>query len=195
MPQTSSVQSARAGLFRQTPGFVLLLLMFALLAFPNQPLAAIPNRLFRIDINPQKDFTRLTVRLADPPHYSLAIIPGNRLRLVIQDTGGTLFKKFRRYSDKNIGGLVIKKRGDNLLVTFQISQKAGWRDLSRPDVSAVTVDIGTTFKRGAPHPYLAGREKIWKGVEKLVRDFDPPLKSEIPFSPTDRQVLKNFLTE
>ncbi len=28
-----------------------------------------------------------------------------------------------------------------------------------------------------------------------MRDFDPPLKSEIPFSPTDRLVLKNFLTE
>src|SRR6185369_4448261 len=39
----------------------------------------------------------------------------------------------------------------------------------------------------------AGREKIWSGVEKLLRDFDPPLKSEIPFLPTDRQILKNLL--
>ncbi len=169
--------------------------MFALMLLHGQAYASIPNRLFRIDIHPQKDFTRLTVRLANPPQYTLAAIPGNRLRLVIQDTGGTLFKKFRRYSDKNIGGLVIKKRGDCLLVTFQISQSAGWRDLSRPDISAITVDIGVPFKPGTPHPTLTGREKIWKGVEKLVRDFDPPLKSEIPFSPTDRQVLKNFLTE
>ena len=133
--------------------------------------------------------------MADPPQYRLSAIPGNRLRLDIQDTGGTLFKKFRRYSDKNIGGLVLKKRGDSLLVTFQISQKAGWRDLTRHDISAITLDIGVPFKPGAPHPSLAGREKIWKGVEKLVRDFDPPLKSEIPFSPTDRQVLKKFLSE
>ncbi|MEI7817171.1 MAG: tetratricopeptide repeat protein, partial [Desulfuromonadales bacterium] len=157
--------------------------------------ASIPNHLYRIDIRPQKDFTRLTVRLASTPQYRLLAIPGNRLRLVMQDTDGTLFKKYRRYSDKNIGGLVLKKRGDNLLVTFQISQKAGWRDLSRPDISAITVDIGASFKPGVPQPSLAGRDKIWKGVEKLVRDFDPPLKSEIPFSQTDRLVLKNFLTE
>jgi len=169
------------------------MLAFALL--PSQVFASIPNRLYRIDIRPQKDFTRLTVRLADPPQYRLAVIPGNRLRLVIQDTGGTLFKKFRRYSDKNIGGLVLKKRGDSLLVTFQVSQAAGWRDLSRPDISAITVDVGAPFRPGAPQPTLGGREKIWRGVEKLVRNFDPPLKSEIPFSPTDRQVLKNFLTE
>lgn len=195
MAQTVTVQYAYAIFCRRILCFGVPLLMLAIILFPGQSFASIPNRLFRVDIRPQKDFTRLTVRLAEPPQYRLAIIPGNRLRLVIEDTGGTLFKKFRRYSDKNIGGLVFKKRGDNLLVTFQISQNAGWRDLSRPDISAITVDIGTAFKPGAPQPSLSGREKIWNGVEKLVRDFDPPLKSEIPFSPTDRQVLKNFLTE
>ena len=170
------------------------LYLLCLIMLPVQAFASIPNSLYRIDIHPQKDFTRLTVRLSAPPEYSLSSIPGNRLRLVIQDTGGTLYKKFRRYSDANIGGLVLKKRGDSLLVTFQISQKAGWRDLSRPDISAITVDIGARFKPGMSQPTLAGREKIWKGVEKLVRDFDPPLKSEIPFSPTDRMVLSNFLT-
>lgn len=171
------------------------LILLALTLLPGEAVASIPNRLYRIDISPQKDFTRLTVRLADPPRYKLSSIPGNRLRLVIQDTGGTLFKKFRRYSDSNIGGLVLKKRGDSLLVTFQIAQKAGWRDLSTPDVSAITVDVGAPFKPGAPHPSLLGREKIWNGVEKLVRDFDPPLKSEIPFSQTDSNILKNFLSE
>lgn len=171
------------------------LFMLTLMLLPSSAYASIPNRIYRIDIHPQKDFTRLTVRLADPPQYSLAAIPGNRLRLVIQDTGGTLFKKFRSYSDKNIGGLVLKKRGDSLLVTFQVAQGAGWRDLSRADVSAITVDVGTPFKSGALHNFQAGREKIWQGVEKLVRDFDPPLKSEIPFSQTDRLILKSFLPE
>jgi TolA-binding protein len=32
-------------------------------------------------------------------------------------------------------------------------------------------------------------------VEKLVRDFDPPLKTDIPFQPTDRQILKNILND
>lgn len=195
MAQTPTSQSSYDQLCRRTLCFGVALLMFVLMLLPGQAYASIPNRLLRIDIRPQKNFTRLTVRMADPPQYTLAAIPGNRLRLVIQDTGGTLFKKFRRYSDKNIGGLVFGRRGDCLLVTFQISQNAGWRDLSQPDISAITVDIGAPFKPGIPHPVLTGREKIWNGIEKLVRDFDPPLKSEIPFSPTDRQVLKNFLTE
>jgi TolA-binding protein len=191
MPETSTTQ---ASIWRALLSGVLLLVLAVVLS-PERADASIPNRIYRIDIRPQKDFTRLTVRFADPPRYTLAAIPGNRLRLVIQDTGGTLFKKYRRYSDKNIGGLLLKKRGDNLLVTFQVSRAAGWRDLTRPDISAITLDIGAPFKPGAPHPSLTGREKIWNGVEKLVRDFDPPLKSEIPFTPTDRQVLSNFLTE
>lgn len=175
--------------------FGVTLSLLAVTIFPCRTYASIPNRLYRIDIRPHNDFTRLTVRLADPPRYTLSEIPGNRLRLVIQDTGGTLFRKFRRYSDRNIGGLVLKRRGDSLLVTFQISPSAGWRDLSRPDVSAITVDVGTPFKPRASLPHPGGRDKIWNGVEKLVRDFDPPLKSEIPFSPTDRQILANFLTD
>ena len=174
-------------------GVLAVLSVFAV--FPAQAQASSPNRLYRVDVSPHKDYTRISVRLAEPPVYSLSAIPGSRLRLVIQDTEGTLFKKFRRYSDRNIGGLIFLKRGDNLLVTFQISQSVGWRDLSRPDVSAITLDIGASFKAEKTGPAIAGREKIWNGVEKLVRDFDPPLKSEIPFSPTDRQILKNFLDE
>jgi TolA-binding protein len=171
------------------------LLLFSLSLIPDKAHASIPNHLYRIDIRPHEVFTRITVRLEETPQYILSIIPGNRLRLVIQDTGGPLFKKLRHYSDKNIGGLVIKKRGDSLLVTFQISQKAGWRDLTRPDVSAITVDVGSPFKHGVPQPSFVSRERISNGVEKLVRDFDPPLKSEIPFTQTDRQVLKTFLAE
>jgi TolA-binding protein len=171
------------------------LLALALLLLPGSAGASIQNHLYRIDIRSHKDYTRLNIRLSEPPNYRLVAIPGNRLRLEIRDADGTLYKKFRRYSDKNIGGLVIKKRGDNLLVTFQVSTMAGWRDVSRSNVSAITVDIGSSFKPRTPHPSLAGREKIWNGIEKLVRDFDPPLKSEIPFTQTDRQVLKNFLND
>lgn len=176
--------------------FSLILSILYLLVFPaSEAQASISNRLYRVDIRPHKDYTRIIVRLAEPPVYNLTTIPGSRMRLVIQDTGGTLFKKFRRYSDRNIGGLTFLSRGDSLLITFQVAPSAGYRDLSRPDVSAITLDIGAPFKTKISGPAFQGREKIWNGVEKLVRDFDPPLKSEIPFSPTDRQILKNFLDE
>jgi TolA-binding protein len=195
MVQIPTLQSSFVRLCRRALLFSAPLLVCALTLFPGQAAASIPNHLYRIDIRPRKDFTRLTVRLATPPQYRLSSIPGNRLRLVIQDTGGTLFKKFRRYSDSNIGGLVLKKRGESLMVTFQIARKAGWRDLSRPDICAITIDVGAPFRESIPHPSMTGREKIWDGVEKLVRDFDPPLKSEIPFSQTDRTILKNYLPE
>lgn len=176
--------------------FSVILSILYLLVFPaSEAQASISNRLYRVDIRSHKDYTRIIVRLAEPPVYNLTTIPGSRMRLVIQDTGGTLFKKFRRYSDRNIGGLTFLRRGDNLLITFQVAPLAGYRDLSRPDVSAITLDVGAPFKTKISGPAFQGREKIWSGVEKLVRDFDPPLKSEIPFSPTDRQILKNFLDE
>ena len=194
MAYAHPLQLASACFIRRTfSGALLFVLCLAL--SDSRAFAAIPNSIYRIEIRPKKDFTRLTVRMAAPPKYSLMAIPGNRLRLVIQDADGTLFKKFRRYSDKNIGGLLLKKRGDNLLVTFQFAQSAGWRDDTQPDVSAITVDIGAVFKHGAAQPAFPGREKIWNGVEKLVRDFDPPLKSEIPFTQTDSQILKSFLAE
>ncbi|MFZ4858211.1 MAG: tetratricopeptide repeat protein [Desulfuromonadaceae bacterium] len=194
MAQSPALQYIKTRLRPGYPGAVLLFVL-ALNLLPGFASASIPNQLYRIEIRAKKEYTRLTVRLAEPPEYTLAAIPGNRLRLVIKDTDSVLFKKFRRYSDKNIGGLVLQKRGDSLLITFQISQTAGWRDLSRTDISAITLDVGTPFKPGLPKHYVSGRERIWSGVEKLVRDFDPPLKSEIPFTPTDRLILKSFLSE
>src|SRR5665647_23397 len=161
MYQSHLVKPLRRKLRRTLMSAVLFSLFFFSLP-PEEAHASIPNHLYRIDIRPHNDFTRLTISLEETPHYSLSAIPGSRLRLVIQDTGGTLFKKFRRYSDKNIGGLLVKKRGDNLLVTFQISEKAGWRNLTRSDVSAITIDVGIPFKPGVPQPSLSGRGRIWK---------------------------------
>ncbi|HEX9023468.1 MAG TPA: tetratricopeptide repeat protein [Geobacteraceae bacterium] len=162
---------------------------------PDDAHASIPNRVYRVDVRPKNGYTHITVRLQDPPDYTLIPLPGNRLRLVMHGTGGALFKKYRRYSDANIGGLAFTRRGADLLMTFQIAAGAGWRDLNLDGVTAITLDVGKPFNAGAPHPYIGGREKIWNGVEKLVRDFDPPLKTEIPFSPTDLQILRSILND
>lgn len=192
-------ESEKCGFFRPAQPVHIrcchLLIFVLLLLLPLPALASIPNSVFRVDIQPKKEYTRITIRMADARDYTLADLPGNRLRLVIKDTGGTLFKKYRRYSDRNIGGLVFSRRDDSVVVTFRVSPKAGWRDLSRPGISAITLDVGPQLKPPAPRVYLEGREKIWNGVEKLVRDFDPPVKSEIPFMPTDRQILKNVLDD
>jgi TolA-binding protein len=157
--------------------------------------ASIPNRIQRVSITPKQGFTRIELSLKDNPAYSFASLPGNRLRIVIEDADGPVYKKFRRYSDSNIGGLVFTQRGGNLLVTFQTVPGAGWRELRFDGLSKITLDVGLRFRAPAPHSSVPGREKIWSGVEKLVRDFDPPLKTDIPFAPTDRQVLKSILND
>jgi TolA-binding protein len=175
---------------------VLLLAIFAAAAvFPLSAQASIPNRVFRVDIRPKQGYTRITVRLKENPHFSLTSLPGNRLRLTLQDTDGPLFRKFRRYSDSNIGGLTFTRRGEGLLITFQTASGVGWRDASMEGTSAITLDVGRKFSPASSRPFVAGREKIWNGAEKLVRDFDPPLKTDIPFLPTDRQILRSILDD
>lgn len=190
----------RAKLFQRTRGLLAgsLLCAAALSPFiipPGDAHASIPNRVYRVEIRPKSGYTHITVRMQDTPSYTLTPLSGNRLRLVMHETGGPLFKKYRRYSDTNMGGLAFTRRGSDLIMTFQVAAGTGWRDLNLDGVTAITLDVGKPFKSGGPHPYIEGREKIWNGVEKLVRDFDPPLKTEIPFLPTDRQVLKSILDD
>lgn len=161
----------------------------------SSALASIPNRVQRVDIRPKKGYTRIVLGLESTPHYTITALTRNRLRIAIESADGPLFKKFRRYSDTNIGGLLFSRRDGNLLVTFQTAAGAGWRELRVDGGSTIILDVGKKFSPAAPSPSAIGREKIWGGVGKLVRDFDPPLKTEIPFQPTDRQILKNILND
>jgi TolA-binding protein len=185
----------RALIVSKTLPIVLIAMFVAAATIPSVAQASIPNRVYRVDIRPKQGYTRINVRLKEKPQFSLASLPGNRLRLTLQDTNGPLFRKFRRYSDRNIGGLMFSRRGESLLVTFQVASDAGWRDISMDGTRTITLDVGNKFSPSPPHPLLVGREKIWNGVEKLVRDFDPPLKTDIPFLPTDRQILRSILDD
>jgi len=173
----------------------LLIMALCQVMLPSVVDASIPNQLYRVDIRHRKEYTHISVKLQDKPNYSLLSLPGNRLRIVIHETDGPLFRKFKRYSDTNIGGLVFARRGPDMMITFRIAAGTGWRDPVFEGLNAITLDVGKSFNPGKPHPFVLGREKIWSGVEKLVRDFDPPLKTEIPFIPTDRQILKSILDE
>jgi len=176
----------------------ILLLLYCLVLFaPSMAKAAVPklNNLYRVDIQPHKDYTRINIRFDLPPQYTLSLLPGHRLRLAVADADGTLFRKFRSYSDANIGGLVLKKRGNGLSVTFGIAAESGWRDITHSGISAITIDVGRRFNAKTTRLYPPDREKIWSGVEKLVRDFDPPIRTDFLFQPTDRLLLKTMLDE
>lgn len=172
---------------------VILATLFSLVML-SQAHASLPiNHLQRISIRPKKTFTRITLGLLSQPRYTITSLPNSKLRICLAATESPLFRKLRRYTDSNMGGIVITRRGENLLLTFQIAAGHVWRDVSLEGADVITLDVGARF--GSPQPVSCrpGRDKIWNGVEKLVRDFDPPLKSEFQFLPTDRQILRGLL--
>jgi TolA-binding protein len=174
---------------------VWLLLLFVLI-IPLPVEASIPNQIQRIEIRQKPLFTRITVKLSDEPRFKVSRLPNNRLRIRLADTNGTLFKSLRRYSDPNIGGLLLTRRGNDMLITFAMAaDKAGWRTVHVDGLPALALDVGPLFKNAAIQYQLPGRERIRNGAAKLLKDFDPPLKPEIPFMPTDRQALKTLLND
>jgi TolA-binding protein len=194
MSRVSDMRRSTARFFSLHLLSVTLLASLLVAMMPSSALASLPsNSLHRLSLHPKRDYTRITLFLENRPQYTLAALSGNRLRIRLSDTDCPLFKKFRRYSDSNVGGIVFSRNGDCLVLTFSIASARVWRDISLDGLNAITIDVGAQF--GAPPPLSrrSGRDRIWSGVEKLVRDFDPPLKSEFPFIPTDQQILKGLL--
>ena len=194
---TTSLRRACAGRKRVLPPnrivIVLLALMTAIFFFLPAHASLHPNALHRISIKPVKNFTRITIATSNQPRYLISRLSDGRLRVVLSDTDAPLLKKFRRYADSNIESVVVSRRGDDLFLTFRFATGSVWRDVSLDGVDAVVLDVGKRFGSLLAPEHRPGREKIWSGVEKLVRDFDPPLKSGLPFIPTDRKFLSDAL--
>ena len=197
MPHASSL--TRRCCHRVCPGSAggAALALILLLLLPSIASAAISgNQLHRIEVRQRPEFTRITLKLQDNPHYTVTSLSNNRLRVRLHDTSGRIFRNLRRYSDRNIGGLVVARRGNDLVMTLAMAAKGvGWRAVHSDGIPALSLDVGPFLEAPLPRPSQPGRERIWDGAEKLLRDFDPPIKPEAPFLPTDRQVLKNLLSD
>lgn len=154
------------------------------------------NQILRVEIKQIRQITRINISCDHEPVYMARELPGSRVRIRFSDTGGALFKSKRRYFDSNIGGLLFRRFGSDTVLTFAIApQRSGWR-VVHPDGSAIlSIDIGPGLGQQALPPVLAGRERIRSGAEKLLRNFDPPIKPEIPFVPTDRKSLGILLND
>lgn len=184
-------------LLSATPALFFAGLIILICLVPSFADASVSNHLQRIDIRPKERYTRIAIKLASEPEYTLKKLPDNRIRLYLHKTDGPLFKYLRRYSDRNIGGLLISQHGNDLVITFAVAPKGvGWRTVHLDGLSVINIDVGPLLASGSALPTpQPGRERIMSGAEKLLRDFDPPVKSDIPFVPTDRQVLKTILDE
>lgn len=188
---------SRPGHLGSTLGIRIFSLLLAWLLIPLTSYASIPNQIQRIEIRPKAHFTRITVKLSDEPRFKFSKIPGNRLRVRFSDTSAPLLRSLRRYSDSNIGGLLVSQRGGDTVLTFAVAaNRVGWRMVHVEGLPALSLDVGPVFLASSTgRQVLPGRERIRSGAEKLLKNFDPPLKPEIPFVPTDRNALKTLLND
>jgi TolA-binding protein len=154
-----------------------------------------PNRLYQCRISNKAQYTRLAFTMERAPKHSMALLPGDRVLLTIQATSGASFKKFRSYSDSRISDVVFHDRGGRLKIIFSLKKKEiGFRIIDSIVPNVLVVDVGESLLRIGASSMPADRERIWSGAGKLIHDFDPPLKSELPFFPTPGIVLKKLLS-
>lgn len=176
------------------PWISCLLLFIAVIFSQSAAASEEPNRLFRFEIKPHHSYTRLVFKLKDDPEFDVTKLPGKRVRVRLKHADSPLFKKYRGYSDSNIGGVVFRRRGNDVLATFATAETDPGLRMLNTIPHVLVIDVGPFFnsaKRSVvPDPE---RERIWSGAEKLIRDLNPPLKSDLPFGPTDRRVLEKLV--
>ncbi|KAF0219425.1 MAG: hypothetical protein FD174_2124 [Geobacteraceae bacterium] len=165
-----------------------------LLLLTSEAAGEVSSHLCRVAIRPSTNYTRLIFRLDKETESSIAFPARRRIHLVFNKTDGRLFKKLRNYSDRYIAGIVVSQRGDNLLVTISAMEDGpGVRSVRFSGSHIYSLDVGPLFKATVSQSVIPGRESIWNGAGKLIREFDPPLKSDIPFIPTDRRLLEKLI--
>lgn len=169
---------------------------FLLVFFCSDLLAAkSPNRLYRMEVQNKEKFTRFIFVFASAPRYRFSHAPGRKVILTFEETSGPLLKKFNTYTDSRIEGLHFTDQGARLRLVFTVKEDApGFRflDVCLPNV--LTLDVGGALQVNGLASMPQGREQIWKGADKLIRDFDPPLLSEIPFFPTPGPLISKLLS-
>ena len=154
------------------------------------------NRLSRMEIKEKAGCTRLVFILEKPVRYSIRHLSGKRIRITFNDTNGLALKRYRAYADNRISGLQLSDRGDRLLVTLRVGDGfGGVRVPSGSSSNVLVVDVCELSAGSGILPMPGGRDSIWSGAGKLVREFDPPLKSDIPFFPTEGTLIRKMLPE
>jgi TolA-binding protein len=153
------------------------------------------NHLNRLEIKGHAGYTRLLFKLDASPDYAVANLPDQRLRLILHDTDSRLFKRLRTYTDSQIRNVVLARRGSDLLVTLVVKeQKSRVRCLAGVVAGTLVLDIGPRWNKQELAQIPLGRERIWSGAEQFVMEFDPPLKMELPFVPTEPHLLQTLLS-
>lgn len=153
------------------------------------------NRLFRMDVQKKVSYTRFVFVFSSPPRYSLSKGPGRTVGVTFFDTCGAQLKKFSSYSDERLESVRFADHGNRLRLSFSVKEKSpGFRFLAIGMPNVLTLDVGESLQVNGRASMPPGRELIWNGAGKLVREFDPPLPSEIPFFPTPGPIIGKLLS-
>ncbi len=169
---------------------------FLLVFFCSDLLAAkASNRLYRMEVQKKDTFTRFVFVFASPPHYRISHAPGGKVFVTFDDTSGPLLKKFNLYGDARVEDLHFSDQGTRLRFGFTVKESSpGFRFLAVCLPNVLTLDVGESLQMNGIASMPPGRDQIWKGADKLIHDFDPPLLSEIPFFPTPGPIIRKLLS-
>lgn len=150
------------------------------------------NVLHRISIKQHSTYTRITFSLDRGADFSLSEMSGNRLKVIFPGTITLQSAKLRKYSDSRIGGISFPRHPDRAAVVVAMKGATSYRMNPPIRSGLIILDIGPSPWREPAHPQ---REKIWSGTEKLIRDFEPPLRPDVPFIPSDTKLLRRMMAE
>lgn len=172
--------------------FVLVLLVF----FCGEVAGAdAGNRLLRMEVQKKVSYTRFVFVFSSPPRYSVSEGPGQKVFVTFFDTCGPQLKKFNSYNDERVESLRFADQGNRLRLSLSVKEKSpGLRFLALGMPNVLTLDVGEPLRVNGRASMPPGRERIWNGAGKLVREFDPPLPSEIPFFPTPGPIIGKLLS-
>ena len=197
-------QSLFAGSRRQSPPAQHVLsfprlarsLWLLILLFSPMATAAVPARLQRIEIHPGAASTQLRFKLQDFSSYTATYPSSTVLRLRFIGTTSPSFRHLQSLKDPHVSGIQVRQRmGDTLVDITARDRVAGFRITPLSEAGAIRVDVGPAFKGKSGIQVLPGRERILQGAEKLVREFETPIKGMLPFVPSDPKLLKKTLSD
>ncbi len=177
-------------------GWQVLCAMAVVLAFASG-VSASPsgNRLCRFEAKSKPQYTRLVLVFESQPRYQVSHLENGLVQITFQETTGTSLKKHQGFVDARVAGITITDLGNRLRLRFVCRESHGTlRVVSFGAPNVVAIDIGTALRVDGEAAMPAGREQIWQGSAKLIREFDPPLTAALPFFPMPGFILKKLLT-
>jgi len=153
------------------------------------------TRFNRYEVRQNERSTHFVFKLSETPDVVLSRLPDRRIRLVLRGCEPGFIRSIARYRDARVRQVTFMSRMNDLVLTFTLADpETGVRMHREEGTGVITLDIGTDYRVAQGTGILPSRETIRSGVERLIREYDPPLDSGIPFTPVERTEVFELLS-